>query len=188
MIDGAKVGSKLCEPRACLFACFRKHNAQEKGRVRVLARPARVSLRVCTAMRLPTPGRNTRAYGRAHTCTSWAYTRAQLGALWACTIASGRKWAHTLRIWAHLGIQARYRGRTCTRPCPTAYATRLHSGTTTHALWAHSSRDRTHLGTTGGRRRESVCEWQFLSEIGVLGGVAQPPMRLPECPHERTWA
>ena len=155
MIDGAKVGSKLCELRACLFACFRKHNAQEKGRVRVLARPARVSLRVCTAMRLPTR--------RAQHMSVWASTHLHVMGV------------HSGAVGRIMGIQARYRGRTCTRPCPTAYATRWHSGTTTHTLWTHSSRDLTHLGTTGGRRRESVCEWQFLSEIGVLGGSHNRP-------------
>lgn len=118
MIDGAKVGSKLCELRACLFACFRKHNAQEKGRVRVLARPARVSLRVCTAMRLPTPGRNTRAYGQAHTCTdgrtlmrSWAHygrTRLRVGVSGHARYASGRTWAsrHVI-VGAHVHAHAR---------------------------------------------------------------------------------
>lgn len=108
MIDGAKVVAKLCELRACLFACFRKHNAQEKGRVRVLARPARVSLRACTAMRLPTPVRNTRAYGRAHTCTSWAYTQAQLCVSGRTRYASGRTWAsrHVI-VGAHVHVHAR---------------------------------------------------------------------------------
>lgn len=52
-IDAAKLRLKLWVLRACLFACFHEHYAQEKERGRVLARPAGVSLRVWLCITCP---------------------------------------------------------------------------------------------------------------------------------------
>lgn len=117
--------------------------------MRVLARPARVSLRAWWAMRAPTPGHDARIHGHTHARYGHV-TWAQLGALWACTIASGCRWAHT-------------------------YVTRWRSGTTTHALWAHSRHMGTHSSATIGRGSESVCKGNFHRKLGLFGGGDYAP-------------
>lgn len=129
---------------------------------------------------------------RAHVVGTWAYLGAIVGAHYAPIHTQAalvqRPHTHFARSLTHKAKPSRTRPHKGVTGCAhghdmmrmgTHYATRWHSGTTTHALWAHSSRNRTHLGANGGVGGSPCVSGNFRRKLGCWeGSVGRPRSRL----------
>lgn len=112
-----------------------------------------------------------------HDC-EWAYTHVIVGAHYAPTRHTLTRFAHSLTHKAKPSHTRPRKGVTgCAHGHDWAHTTQHvdTQATTTHALWAHSSRNRTHLGANGGEEASPCVSGNFRRKLGCWEGSLERP-------------